>query len=152
MTATVSTIEALYAAVAAHPAEPTARMVLADALDEFGDDRQRALAAGYRALAACGKWSWGTPIWFGWMKSSGHKSTDETYYLPRDWFVAVFRVDDHTHKSHTPSFLMESGHGFLCYHTPRQAEDAAALAVSRLPDWRQAELLAGVEAESGEWA
>ena len=53
MEADVSDEQALWAAIAAHPAENTPKLVLADWYDEHGDPD---MARGLRWCAECGRW------------------------------------------------------------------------------------------------
>jgi len=135
---TTDTVESLHRHLDAHPGDHQARWILADALEDVPG--LECLADGYRALAASslsptnfehsdlypgfdGFWEWWRPL-------TG--SPDE---LPEYWFnlVAPWRVycDDN-------GVLLSKD-----FPTRREAEDAAALAFSKLPAARRTLLLAG---------
>lgn len=125
-------IEALHRHLDRVPDDHTARLVLADRLEEAGSP----LAEGYRALGIYGRrprldgqqmlwcWSWTT-------ESTWPQRPYQTFpwCIPRDWWRAM-RGD------------IESGHRGIDQPSRREAEDAAAMAFARLPESRRRELLA----------
>jgi uncharacterized protein (TIGR02996 family) len=129
---------AFQAALDANPGDHTTRLVLADWLQEHGDPR----AEGYRALgvlrlqpchldAECftpEHPAARTPEYldkFWWCNAPAARY--EQFRLPRDWYQR----------------LTWPGSPDENYATRREAEDAAALAFSKLPPKRRAALLAG---------
>lgn len=132
--------QAFRAALDANPNDRTARLVFADWLQARDDPR----ATGHRALATLKKRAdqWGNrpngapadaeANRFEWWKQ-GQGGTGYRYQLPSDWFTEV----------ETP-FVYRDGEDVVCkdFMTRAEAEDAAALAFSKLPADRQAELLA----------
>ena len=111
----------------AEPDNHTLRTIFADWLDDMGDPR----GPGYRALGARGNvpnrmhghvidWYWSHAV-----DTLGH------CYLTPDWF-AMLDLPGTKYKPELDSVLLSR----------RAAEDAAALAFAKLPEARQAELLA----------
>ena len=127
----LDTIEALHAELDAHPEAHDTRLILADALEEAGG-AWAALSPGYRALAAMRLWpqlEHGTWAYFSGIECSFRDEVPECHRLPADWFSAdspenYYWTDD--------------------FSTRQASEDRAALAFSRLPAARRAELLAPV--------
>lgn len=123
----MTTEDALQALLDANPDDHTTRLVLADWLQDYGDPR----ADGYRALGALrmqpedfgGKcpWTW-------WLVSSFPETRNPIGMLARCWFDAIPKVHP-------------AGDSSRDYDTRREAEDAAAIAFSKLPPERRAELL-----------
>ena len=133
----MTTEDDFQAALDAHPDDWQTRLVFADWLEERGDPR----ADGYRALALnryvlCDRYS-GPPLEFLPHQASrifldkGEDSTGWEYTFPPDWFNVL------------PPGIREawSSSGCVMYGTRRGAEDAAALAFTKLPAARRAELL-----------
>jgi hypothetical protein len=113
------------------PDDHWVRSILADYLEDIGDER----APGYRALAALGKWPKyfpgqsvrdGLEAWTWWWAMP--KGRD---YLPRSWWGEI--------KGYRPLFS-----GFKNFNTRRGAEDAAALAWAGLSAEVRDDILAGV--------
>ena len=133
----VDNIELLHQHLDEHPNDHTARMALADCLRETGS----ALADGYAALAFMGRdvtlrRRWASSWWRcegvppasspnGRSLPEGCVGTEDQ--LPEDWWTML-----------NWTFRQAFNH-----NTRRQAEDAAALAFTRLPLERQRELLSG---------
>ncbi len=130
--------EAFQAALDADPNDHTTRLVLADWLQERGDPR----ADGYRALGALRLQpchldaecftpehpAARTPEFldkFWWCNAKDARY--ERFRLPKDWYQRL-KWPQRTDRK---------------YATRRDAEDDAALAFSKLPRKRRAELLAG---------
>lgn len=127
----------------ADPADANTRLVLADWLQERGDER----APGYRALGANGF----VPEHHragNFYYHDGGKPKPEwmTAYpaeavLPTDWFAVVTagQVSQHLRDEDDSSISCNMG------KRRSVAEDAAAIAFSKLPATRRAELLAPAE-------
>ena len=125
-------------ALDACPEDFTCRLVFADWLQDRDDPR----AEGYRALGVTKLFPavhHENSTWGGndhphtnnrdWMKINRH------VLLPKDWFHAMpFRDED---------FAVETLEIWKYFPTRREAEDAAAIAFSKLSPERRAELLAG---------
>ena len=129
----MTTEDDFQAALDREPDNHTLRMIFADWLQERDDPR----AEGYRALGVSKQ----RPcIWIGarfgyWIRRNGFNTAA---VLPSDWFDAMkFRGEDH---GLAPSFGTRHPHTDPAYR--RELEDAAALAFSKLPEARRAELLA----------
>lgn len=118
-----------------HPDDHAARMIFADWLDEQGDLR----GPGYRWMGA--NWKMAKTnhhIW--WISRESHTSDgtegEEWKRLPDDWFYLIPKID------RDGTFPDQDESKFWRFARSRQRlEDAAALAFSRLPASRQAELL-----------
>jgi uncharacterized protein (TIGR02996 family) len=120
-----------------HPNDWQTRLVFADWLEEHGDPR----AEGYRALGACryvlcdyypGK----RPQYLPHQRSSifceeGGIGKDCDYRLPSDWYKKLLRRG------------YKSTDTCIPFENRRAAEDAAALAFTKLSAKRRAELLKG---------
>lgn len=137
--ATVTTEDALQAALDADPGNSFLREVLADLLEDQDDPR----GPGYRALGqmklqafiyACNTRCWMT----------AESSMQPQYnHLPKDWFrcLAGHEFDQKSEEWwRWPSFTGEQKSA-----TRREVEDATALAFSKLSPWRQSELLGRTE-------
>jgi uncharacterized protein (TIGR02996 family) len=124
----ISTEEAFQLALDADPTDANIRVVFADYLDEQGDPR----GPGYRALGLHGHRPWKQTIGdYTWHGSLTVSSPAEI--LPNDWFCEL--TGKQSLDACWPASFVEG--------LPRSnVEDAAALAFSRLPATRQAELLA----------
>jgi len=118
--------DAFHAALDANPADSTLRLIFADWLEERDDPR----AAGYRAMGERGSrpqfyveesfpWSW----WWATRDRDCHDLTE-------DWFIEVREMDPENTSQFVKDFLSR-----------RAAEDAAALAFSRLSPEQQAAIL-----------
>jgi uncharacterized protein (TIGR02996 family) len=114
----------------AHPDDNTTRGVLADWLQERGDER----AEGYRALGVLGRiplrtdagqWSW----WTDW---SDPAEWSELHALPEHWHRLFHRYE-------------LGSYATVRHDRRREAEDAAAIAFAKLPAPRRAELLAAAQ-------
>jgi uncharacterized protein (TIGR02996 family) len=133
----MTTEDDFHLALDRRPRDFHCRLVFADWLEERDDPR----AEGYRALGALRK----RPIKDPWLKGSEQQAEWRLYSdlagcipkgpddLPGDWFMLISRQSTST----------KSGVG-LRWWSRREAEDAAALAFSKLPADRRQELLAGV--------
>jgi uncharacterized protein (TIGR02996 family) len=132
--------QAFRAALDATPEDETARLVFADWLQEQGRDEdaasQRAMAPGYRVLLACkampqqadvnpGDWWWNRAL-------DGYSLGKS--YLPSDWFNIL--AGDKAGDGMFPPYK------YPPETTCEELMDAAAIAFSKLPAERQAELLA----------
>jgi len=123
----MTTEEAFQAALDANPDDHVTRLVFADWLQEQGDPR----AEGYRALGRnqiSPYFSAATQLWVIW-NGDAYLDADGgcEHRLPGDWFTQAY-------KAKCNYFQRESR---------REIDNAAALAFSRLPPERRAELLAG---------
>lgn len=133
---TTDTIERIYDRIRDEPVDFDARLVLADALEESGVPELAAMADGYRAMAR-----WRRRPFLGdrdcwWWRLSGTWGRNVIRNaLPYDWFALL------DGRAERDNFFPPSGFGRL--YTVRDLEDAAALAFSKLPAQRRAELLAG---------
>lgn len=125
----------------AHPEDYQTRLVFADWLEERGDAR----AEGYRALGTsarvprhrAGLWEWSAGPFRhsgNWWRMADHHET------PHVWSVALITSYEPEPPLKEPSPVTANGI-LLAYLTRRAAEDAAAIAFSRLPEPRRAELL-----------
>ncbi|MBM3983321.1 MAG: TIGR02996 domain-containing protein [Planctomycetes bacterium] len=127
-------------ALDANPDDHHTRLVFADWLDERGDPR----AAGYRALGVqCrAPWKlyapWGYAVPGRWTRRDSPGVQSE---LPRDWVRGVFRAAG-VKMARKDVKYPKTGEHVACFSPRREAEDAAAIAFSRLPSDRRAELLA----------
>lgn len=118
-----------------NPDDHHTRLVFADWLEEHGDPR----AAGYRALGKLRIRPERTKDEHGdggTLHFFGREGASDTHYLnsqmPSDWFDLI-KVSNQDHQLENWKWLKADR---------RQAEDAAALAFSKLPPERQQELLA----------
>ncbi len=108
-----------------HPDDHHTRLVFADWLQ----DREDVRAEGYRAMGALRKrpllypQSSGRQIWGWWRLPSEHGD-----HLPEDWFEAIPNPADR-------------GSYLRTQPSRREAEDAAAIAFSKLSPERRAQLL-----------
>jgi uncharacterized protein (TIGR02996 family) len=116
------------AALDAEPDNHFLREVFADWLDEQGDPR----AAGYRALGKNGKFTYALYDYFTYADYKVEGQPDESD-LPHDWFSIV--------AAECGSVTPTKKGVWANWKTRRMADDAAALAFSRLSAARQAELL-----------
>jgi uncharacterized protein (TIGR02996 family) len=120
--------EDFHAALDACPEDWQTRLVFADWLQERGDVR----AEGYRALGRLRLYPGSTkqfPCWWSHPNCIGVEEPNQHGQLPTDWFLVV-----QTDPSHT---------WWEDYSRRRDAEDAAAIAFTKLPPARRAELIAG---------
>ena len=131
----MTTEDAFQALLDAEPDNHTARLIFADWLDEQGDPR----GPGYRALGANRRYACDEEfIPCPYMSNRGKWC----WSLPTDWFDLVELAGKGNW------FGDEKGSQFApCWElridaTRREVEDAAALAFAKLPEARQAELLA----------
>ncbi len=135
--------EAFHAHLDAHPDDHTARMILADHLDEMGDPR----GPGYRALGMLGRQPKHVPentnrpfdrpehYEWGWL-------TDPTFHSERNKYPsAVTREWNDAIGEHPDNMRIWGPTGTPTFASRRTAEDAAAHAFSQLPPERQHELL-----------
>lgn len=146
MTATLSPQEAAFKErLAAAPEDETARLVYADWLEE--NDRseeaakQRLMAPGYRAWVQTGRKVCEEshhPELCAWVARASNKEFErrQKYYIPSDWFDAIELRGKYL--DYCPHHSVRTD-----VSTP-ELLDAVALAFSKLPAERQAELLAVV--------
>lgn len=144
----LATIDALHRELDAHPAAHGTRLILADALEEAGEEWAE-MAEGYRAMGAFGLTAHdaGAGFNFGWCRDdnphvtgklanpSSRSITWRKYAkaaLPVCWFRKL---------APGATYWAER------WKTRREAEDAAALAFAKLPEPRRRELLATQPAE-----
>lgn len=129
--------EGFWAALEADPSDFTTRLVFSDWLQDRGDER----AEGFRALAE-GRYRPKTTDWyhtyFG-RASNCHvamwkRDGDRVIHalLPDDWWEEIVG-DPNLHQDEWWKY----------WRTAREAENAAALAFTKLPAERRAELLSG---------
>jgi uncharacterized protein (TIGR02996 family) len=109
----------------ANPEDFHTRLVFADWLQERGDPR----AEGYRALGVNGKTCCSAGFYTAWYCQRHYGW--ECRCLPDDWFDAI------EHDSPGGNRGMDS----FVWENRKLGEDAAALAFSKLPPGRRAELL-----------
>jgi hypothetical protein len=121
----------------AHPEDHQARGVLADHLDEIGDER----GPGYRAMSVLRLYPWyfrGSETWGwfeeGWYGNSRNCSNTDHACLPHDWCG----FDTEGQKS-IPGGLLDVVKGIVLRRT---TDNECARAFVRLPLARQLELLA----------
>ncbi len=119
--------EAFQARLDEHRDDYVCRLVFADWLEERDDPR----AAGYRALGVFRKYpdhflqsqsSFGHETWPWWRGEHSHD------HIPNDWYGLLEEYPT-------------EGTVFKDYHSRQKADDAAAIAFSKLPSDRQKELL-----------
>jgi uncharacterized protein (TIGR02996 family) len=129
-----------------HPDDHQTRLIFADWLDERGDSR----GPGYRALGRLGRW----PFYYGsggrdgrairvtshgcpyWLARQNIFRGNEPHALPEDWFaLLVLHAAYFSDGSCAPAWFKNKT------TTRRQCEDAAAEAFTRLPAYRQDQLL-----------
>lgn len=132
--------DAFHRAIAEDPADTAPYQVFADWLEERGDPR----AEGYRALGVLGKQAevsgngnlhddFPGPDVYEWWSPGASEAHGDT--LPLDWFGLI-----------ETSWVYHGAGGIVAskdFAGRREANDAAALAFSRLPPDRRAELLKG---------
>ena len=133
MTTTSSTVEHLHKYLDENPDDFTARLVLADAVEEAGGD-----GAGWRASATLGKRAtkfantyWWSNLLYAPLGEFGVRKSER---LPPDWLYLLVS----THTSNI-SWDTKTVH----FDTRYEAEVAAATAFTSLPPDRQAQLLRG---------
>jgi len=138
---TTDTVDALHRHLNAHPGDHQARLILADALEDVPELEH--LAEGYRALAALDRLPFPNGgghllerSWATWSTPEQDNRGKDLSALPADWCGLIRDAGAVCEGS-------RKGHFMIVFHTRRESEDAAALAFSRLPAARRAELLAG---------
>lgn len=128
-----------------HPEDHQTRLVFADWLDERGDPR----GPGYRALGVCGLCVH-CESWFN-DKMYDERPPEDTTNLPYKWFVKLkggqFRnplrndpVTGHERRTTPPRYAT-----WCQFESRAHAENAAALAWSKLPESVRVEILNPVE-------
>ncbi len=127
-------------ALAADPHDYTTRLVFADLLCEnerYADEsRQRAIVEGLRGMAALGRKAVDSPspsggIFWRWWDADSDSTPKGSDDLPRDWLTRIVRYDG----------AQWDRQRYTTFPTLTAALEACALAFTRLPAARRAELL-----------
>lgn len=134
-------VDELHAGLDRDPTDQVLRMALADALDESGDPELVILADGYRALAAWErvpfhrhsdrKWRWGMnndDRWLAYIRQQRGEVVKRVGNLR-----GLLSREIYTQSNFSLPHSWEKMMGYE-WDTRRQAEDAAALAFTKLPE------------------
>ncbi len=111
------------------PLDMTTRLVFADWLQDRDDPR----AAGYRALVALDRQPYYTHF-YSWGEWAVHREVDKSV-LPEAWITKLFEIFG------KGKVTITSLGCYAGWYRRHEAEDAAALAFSKLTQEQQAEIL-----------